>query len=455
MDDVDDPDFFRREDVVILFTTSLAGLGHVRVTEALRRGLPTDIRPELIGINDQKIQFFHRITTRNRVLRNVGDFIQNSPIAEGIFTYIYRRTLRRGTDDVVSQISDLIKRRRPKPNVLVIISTHFGLAHKIASIKEKLSKELKMCVILCVIVTDDSPQDIWGVYGADYIFVPSEYTKDELTSYLRNIQATLPSIIVSPYSVSPLFAEDLPLSEFENRCLQVKSSGGEMMQIIIPISGAAVQLSYFKTIIAYLDRKSKAKILVISRDSSYTKEFLRWCEEIPTVEVIAERADRDIVDNYERELIRRTISLEITKPSEQLFKALLSPKQRGGVLLLFSEPVGRQERDNLSFLERYGLIPDINDQKIIFNLYEKENRAKIDSDFLKRARKWRGLLLPKNGYKAGRVVFWLKKTGILVNMMHFEGFPKSEELSGESVKIFWNKLEGLVKDQCSDLQKGK
>jgi hypothetical protein len=146
--------------------------------------------------------------------------------------------------------------------------------------------------------------------------------------------------------------------------------------------------------------------------------------------------------------------LEITKPSEQLFKALLTPKKRGGVILLFSEPVGRQERDNLNFLGRYGLIPEDADQAVIFNLYKKEIRENINSEFLKRARQWRGILLPKNGDEAARVIFWLKRTGILSSMIDFQGFPLHEELKGEGVEIFWKKLEVLVKNQCSFLPSG-
>jgi hypothetical protein len=50
------------------------------------------------------------------------------------------------------------------------------------------------------------------------------------------------------------------------------------------------------------------------------------------------------------------ISFEITKPSEQCFKALLPVSSAGGVTLLLSDPVGRQEYDNLAFLKRYGYM---------------------------------------------------------------------------------------------------
>lgn len=439
---------FHSEDVMVLFTTSLAGLGHVRVTEALKRGLSEDVRTETIGISDKNIQILHRLTSRNRFFAKVADFFQNTPLAEEVFTTAYRGMLQRNTKDIIANISDLVSRRRPIPKTLVIISTHFGLAHKIASIKEKLSKELNMCVTLCVVVTDDSPQKIWGVYGADCIFVPSQFTKNQLTSYMVKLSVPLPSIIVSPYPVSPIFSKLLSSEEIQNRRSQVKKYKGETTQIIIPISGAAVQLTYIKKIISYLNKKGNVEISVVSRDSSYTSDFLKWCQDIPSVEVLAEKLDREIVISYEKEMERKIYSLEITKPSEQLFKTLLTPDQQGGLIILFSDPVGRQEYDNLSFLKRHGLIPNDNDQNIIFNLFNKTKRESVDQEFLQRARQWRGLLLPKNDDHAGRVIYWLKKTGILSNMMNFQEFTQSEEVSGNGVDIFWKKLEERVKNKC-------
>src|SRR5512143_236632 len=113
--------FLQREDVMLLFTTSPAGLGHVRVTEALRSGVPENVRSEVLGIKDNGIQFLHRISSTNRVLRQVVEFVQNSPGFEGVFTAIYRYLLRRRTGKVYARIVELVNRRRPKPNVLIII----------------------------------------------------------------------------------------------------------------------------------------------------------------------------------------------------------------------------------------------------------------------------------------------------------------------------------------------
>ena len=69
------------------------------------------------------------------------------------------------------------------------------------------------------------------------------------------------------------------------------------------------------------------------------------------------KQDREVVDHYDVLLEKKIISLEVTKPSEQAFKGLLGTQSRGGVILLFSQPVGSQEYDNLDFLVRHSLVP--------------------------------------------------------------------------------------------------
>ena len=443
--------FFKREDVMVVLTTSPAGLGHIRVTEALKRGLPKGVRAEILGIEDKRIQFLHRITSRNRILRNLMEFVQSSPKIEKIFTRVYQNYLRRDTSYVFSQISSYVARRRPKPNVLLIISTHYSLAHKIAEVKGKLAKELELCVILCVVVTDDSPQKIWGVYGADYIFVPGNKTKIGLASYINSLKLPAPEIIVSPYPISPIFSKALSYEEFELRKSQVKPKESLTMKVIIPVSGAAVQLSYFKELISYLNKKNWFQITLVSRDSPFTRDFLGWCQGILSVEVMADKFDREVVASYEREIEQQVFAIEVTKPSEQAFKALASPKQRGGVILLFSETVGRQENDNLSFLTKHGLLPNEEDSKILDGLFYSNDREEITEAFLEKARTWKGILLPKNGKAAGVAISRLLKSGVLHLMVNFKGFRDSPEIGSDGVKRFWGKLARHTYTQCSPL----
>jgi hypothetical protein len=54
------------------------------------------------------------------------------------------------------------------------VCTHFGLAHKLAAIKEKLQKEKQVRMVLVVFVSDDTFQHIWYIDGADLLVVGSQ-----------------------------------------------------------------------------------------------------------------------------------------------------------------------------------------------------------------------------------------------------------------------------------------
>lgn len=117
-------------------------------------------------------------------------------------------------------------------------------------------------------------------------------------------------------------------------------------------------------------------------------------------------SDRKVIENYQYVYDKNTISLEITKPSEQSFKALIEPTKENAPILLFSNPVGRQEVDNLDFLRRHQLIPSLTDEK---NLYLQKNEIEL----LKKAVKWRGIILPQHSKNAAEFIYWLLKKGFL------------------------------------------
>ncbi len=433
-------DFFSRPEVMVVFTTAPAGLGHVRVTEALREGLDESVRAEVVGLEDASTQFLHRVASRNRFLRSFMEFTQNNPLVELGFTALYRKRLRRQGEEAFRRLIDLVKRRRPKPTTLVIVATHHSLAHQVAAIKNQLAKDLKLCVMLVVVVTDDSPQKIWGVIDADLLIVPSLTTKEGLERYMVMVGGNIPEVVVLPYPVSKDFCRLLSAKEYAQRRLQVNPRSKEKIKVVIPISGAAVQLKYFEDIISTLGKSGLADISVVSRESQQTKRFLGWCQEQPAVRVIAEAHDRDVVLCYEKEYRETVFAVEITKPSEQSFKALCTPKQRGGVILAFSEPVGRQEDDNLALLARHELTPSPRDREIIERFLRFGERRLIDTDFLEQAEGWRGFLLPLSGKEAGRAILKLRQVGVLAAMVDFKGFMDHSELRSDGVVKFWRVL---------------
>jgi hypothetical protein len=156
-------------------------------------------------------------------------------------------------------------------------------------------------------------------------------------------------------------------------------------------------------------------------------------------------ADREVVNMYEHMYMHDIMSLEITKPSEQTFKALLNPRRRGGVLLLFTEPVGRQEVDNLHFLYHHGLLPSKQEQNMLWQKAEKD--AEIDGEIYHKAQEWRGIILPKDPQKAADFITWLIKNNILLHMMQKKEDIHTNEVSPDGVSLFWKKVEKFMKEK--------
>src|SRR3989338_5919284 len=148
-------DCLRQDGNVLVFTYALAGLGHLRVTDALYNGLPLGSRPLALGAQDTSLTAIHRITSIHPLARSAFEWMQNG-IAEEMFTSVYRYYLRSHVDLLYKQLLTLITQRYSKPKNILIVSTHFSLAHQLAVVKDRLSKEKGVEIILAVQVTDDS-----------------------------------------------------------------------------------------------------------------------------------------------------------------------------------------------------------------------------------------------------------------------------------------------------------
>jgi hypothetical protein len=433
--------FFSDPEIQILFATAPTGLGHIRVTEALKSELNSTIHTETIGIMNPTSQFLYRIVSQNMVTRWCMEFLQTNPIGERVVAWFYTKKLRTRTRPIRLYLQTVIQKRKTKPKTVVVVATHFALAHQIAACKRRIERKLSINIILAVVVTDDSPQIMWAVRGADCIFVPSNYCKKGIKKELGNrIGST--KVIVSPYPLSKVLQENLSEVQIAKRQEQVDPDSNKRLQILIPISGAAIGLSYFQSLIPEVTKKKDIFCTVISRDSSYTKNFLNWCERQKRIHVLKSTSDHNVVLAYEKQMKTKVFAVEITKPSEQAFKALLNPNQRGGVILLFSKPVGRQEYDNISFLKRHGLMPNDSDEKKLAQLFYFNQTSKIDPKFLERARNWRGIEIPWIGVEGGVAIVRLYETGVLKAMGEFQNSSTELEVQGNGSSLFWERLSG-------------
>jgi len=429
------------DSVLVVMAAAPAGLGHLRVMEALNQGLSAKTRVEVMGVKDESIQWIHRLTSRNVALKRMFEFVQDNRLAEKVCSGWFRKYLQTHTSKAEKQLLTLVSTAWPQPETVVVMATHFGLAHQLGAARERLKRKLGVKLVLAVVVTDDSPQEMWAVPGVDVIFVPSNTTREKIVAHLMDIKASVPEIVTVPYPVSVNLGQELTETEYETRLQQAK---GKNLEVMIPVSGAAVQLDYFKNLIGNLTADG-IKVTVVGKEAGYAAEFVDWCRSQTGVTVVAKEEDMEVVKAYEAEYQMKVIGVEVTKPSEQAFKALLTPKQRGGACLLFTPAVGRQERDNLAFLRRHKLMPSLDDQAKIESWCLTGNQLALSAGLLERAHHWRGLMLPTEGVWAGIAIKRLIEAGILAAMVEFEGFLEGhEEISCEGVKQVWEKVNSLI-----------
>jgi hypothetical protein len=236
---------------------------------------------------------------------------------------------------------------------------------------------------------------------------------------------------------------ELTDGQFRRRTQELDPTRLASIHVAIPISGAAVQLAYFDKLMRELECVSDRLIFhIISQQSPSTTAFLGRMIGKQNVRLHVSSSHREVVEMYELVYEREVIALEVTKPSEQAFKALCKPHQRGGALLLFSDPVGRQEWDNVRFLQRHGLLPSATDQYALWKA--ASGMKKPDETLLLRAKSWRALRLPTHAIASARFIHWALEERLFATMVRFAGFQDNPELSSKGVDIFWKKVGQYV-----------
>lgn len=420
---------FDKNKHLLVLTYAPAGLGHLRVVNAFHNGLPEDSNPVILGASDTSLTLLHRITSIHPFFRKVFEWVQRGA-PQTIFTRMYRPFIRRRSTYLAKLFMTAVNQQSILPETCVVISTHFSLSHQIGELKHELEKKLRMKIVLVVIVTDDSPQYIWYTPGADLICVPSEYTKDELIAYGKQEGLDKVKIKVFPYAVSPTLGKILPDTKKEIRDQQYKKQKTSPIHVSVPVSGAAVGLDFSLDLMKTLHRKSKRFMFhVVSKAASYTKDFLHQVEQLSYVEVHVGIKDREVVGAYDEMFTKHTIGFEITKPSEQAFKAMFLPKHVGGSFMLLTTPVGRQEYDNIAFLRRHNLLPSSSLQQELWE-YSYKNTSINDKQKNELPSTIRSFLLPQNSTNAAVFILWCINQELFSTITH-----KQEQLASDNKEL--------------------
>ncbi len=421
-------------DTLVVFTYALAGFGHLRVTSSLFSGTPQGTTSEILESHDKEIMAIHRFTTVHHTIRKIYEWAQDGPLS-AIFTEIYKSVLRGNTKTIYQEVVTLLKMKPIMPKKIVFVSTHFGLAHQLVAIRTKLEMELGVKIYLVVQVTDDYAHPMWYVEGSDLIIVPSELTKQKFeelrikNNYMRTDFEVIPYPIHSRFSTIITPAEMMERLKFEN--------------ISVPVSGAAANLFYYKELLSHLlTIGPRLKFFVTSRKAMYTDDFLNSFIKNENLKVFSSENDNEVVNFYDKIFDENVISLEITKPSELTFKAMVDPTMRGGVILLFTQPFGGQEISNLDFLQRHFLIPNWDETERLWAMNEK------DEALVGMACGWRGLPLPPEPRHAARFILWCKDNKIFSQMTLCKGSLKPDPLRAEvspfGVARFWEVISRLA-----------
>lgn len=402
------------EDVAVVMAQALQGLGHLRVSDAISHGLPKEVTPLFLTSRDPVLAYSHKIVSTHVVFRALHEWVQHG-WPEELFTRWYRWSLRKNTSELEHHLTELLASQKRQPTTLLVVATHFGLGHQFAQLKSRWEKAHGSRMIVVVVVTDDTPLHLWAVDGADAIIVPSVHTKHALETYHQHQRLPPTTYIVLPYMVSPRLIKPLSAEQVQNRRDQLDPRSKSRIRVSVPVSGAAVQLTYLSRLIYTLHAgNSRFFFHIVSRDMPSAQTFLKEMTSLPYVDVKQSRDDHQVVDLYEQVYEQEVIAFEITKPSEQAFKALIPPTALGGSILLFSDPVGKQERDNLAFLTRHHLIDE-------------------DGD----AQRARGLRLPDGVATSSRCILDALTSGRFAQMVQFRGYDNHPELSAGGVAQFW------------------
>ncbi len=421
-----------------------AGLGHLRITDSLYHGLPETVNPVVLGSQDESIRTIHRLTSIHPIGRAIFQWLETGPLSSPANS-LYRYSLRMNTRVVYDEITRLIAERLEPPREILAVCTHFGLAHKLAAIKEKLQKQEGVRMVLVVFVSDDTFQHIWYIDGADLLVVASQYTKRKYAAYGKRLGKDV-RIEVVPYPLHPRLGKKLGAVQMAEKTRQLNAKAEDPIHVSIPISGAAVGTEYFSRLMTLLRKKSDRFVFhIVSKDAPFTKNFLTQMAGKAWVDLRVGKTDREVVDLYDVLMETQTISLEVTKPSEQAFKGLLGTQSRGGVILLFSQPVGSQEYDNLDFLVRHSLVPSKETNEQLWQM--AGDNARVDPTLRTRlfeeSRAWRGVRIPDDPQKASDIIWWMLTSGFFDRMLtgNLDRRVKDEEsriLGSDGVAEFWD-----------------
>ena len=337
--------------------------------------------------------------------------------------------------------------KKQNQSEVIFIYTHPDPAYIAGFYKHQLETKHGVKITNVLVMTDHfpaNPQFIWNLIDMDLIVAPDELTAkltEKQLEYWAKIMkprrldrnAHLPKVVVSGFPQEPLYQQPIN-PNIINRQEQLDPKYEGPINIAIPLGGASPQMSFLADTILSLK-----KLIPQIKPWTLFKKHTKQSDEIfvekmhqagATVETVQDNFQlvTRLCDNFNSDTLP---ALLIVKPGELSNLALFDPQQKGGVILLFTQPVGDQEVQNIHFLQSESggcVMPnDRKNQQLIQFLLKIADQSQLEiseseqlSFIRKSANNWRGLSLPKKPNDAAKFIFALRKFGILAVMSKYQ-----------------------------------
>jgi hypothetical protein len=434
---------------LLIFVHTPTGFGHIRVTSALKSVLPSQQRAQTLtfGTHDSLMQSLHRAVSTGRLGVALFEWGERG-IQEKLLSRFLRYIAHHRSHAIASSIREGVIAQITKPDRIVVVATHFEPAYEIGAVKRLLERELLIPITLVLQVTDASPLKYWYVPEADLTCIPSHSTAEGLLAWAKENGNQRYRVKVLPYPITQgLTQSDQNIRE--DRKLAVSETRNVKIHVAVPISGAAVGLEFILNFLPRLHTRHHLFYFhIILQTAFYTQDFIQRISRLHYVSVHAHSDTATVIRLYEQVYEKFPITFEITKPSEQTFKCLLTPAQRGGSIMLFTESVGRQEEDNLAFIRRHGLAPSAAETYMLHQASRNKIPESTYWHLYTHAQNWRGVVLPRDPRQAVSFVGFCLANGVFAQMLSYTRDPQQRryiELRDDGAHLFWEEVAATLR----------
>lgn len=308
--------------------------------------------------------------------------------------------------DAVSQIFQK-ELKSPDNSWLVFTNADVAQAYARAKIKnpDHAFKEAKSIVV----VTDNFPINIhlFWLIPCDYLVVPNQETLASAYSALTYWDKMWPGqkppkIVVNSFPIHPTHEEAMPTELQKNRRQALDSYDFTKPQAAFLLGGASVQAEYMQILVKqscwWLQPYS------VLRNHIQTRSLQDAITSVPKGRVDLVSDNNALIQALNQRMSENPPDIIVVKPGELSNLARLPTDSRGGGQLFFTHPVGNQEKQNIEYLRRKGLmLSEFDGQKLIQDFKGKTptSPGKI-LYWSSQSRRLRAIRLPDDPYQAAR-----------------------------------------------------